>query len=121
LGAPRRIGPRVAMRPLSNSWPVFLAGTSSISLYRRSGRRPLPRMGASADDDKRLTILDGLTVLDEDRLYVAGLVGLDLVHKLHRLDDAERVTDLDRVADFHERLGARRRGPIERADHRRFH
>src|SRR5215468_9130422 len=109
------------MRTLSNSWPAFLAGTSSVSRYRRAGRRPLPRIWASADDDKRLTILDGLPVLYEDRLYGAGLVGLDLVHELHRLDDAERVTDLDRVADFDERLGARRRGPIERAHHRRFH
>ena len=36
-----------------------------------------------------------------------GLVGLDLVHHLHRLDDAQHLADLDLVADLDERLGAR--------------
>src|SRR4249919_1165558 len=83
------ISPRLAIRILSNSLSGFEAGTSG-------------------DDEQRLPELDRLPVLDQDRLDDAGLVGLDLVHELHRLDDAERVAFLDRVADLDERLGARR-------------
>ena len=36
-----------------------------------------------------------------------GLVGLDLVHHLHRLDDAQHLADLDLIADLDEGLGAR--------------
>ncbi len=49
----------------------------------------------------------------------AGLVGLDLVHHLHGLDDAQHLADLDLVADLDEGLGARRGRGIEGADHGR--
>ena len=51
-------------------------------------------------------------------LIVAARVGLDLVHQLHRFDDAQRVAVRDGVADLDERRRARRRRAIERADHR---
>src|SRR5262245_17546562 len=73
------------------------------------------------DDEERLAVLDRLPVLDQDRLDDAVLVGLDLVHQLHRLDDANGLARLDGVADLDERLGVGRRGAIERADHRRLH
>src|SRR5262249_21121893 len=58
-----------------------------------------------AQDKERLAVLDRLTVLDEDRLDRAGGVGVDLVHQLHRLDDADDVPLLDRGADLDEGLG----------------
>src|SRR6478609_573422 len=96
------ISPRLAIRILSNSFSGLTA-TWGAALH---------------DHEQRLTEFDRLSVLGEDRLHRAGGVGLDLVHQLHRLDDAERVALRDRVADFDERLGARRRRPIERAHHR---
>src|SRR3954465_3269542 len=45
----------------------------------------------SGEDEQGLPVLDRLAVLHEDRLHAAGGVGLDLVHKLHRLNNADRV------------------------------
>src|SRR5688572_28460273 len=80
--------------------------------------RILPNI--SAEDEKRLAVLHRLAVLDEDRLHHAGGVGLDLVHELHRLDDADRVALLHRLPDLDERLGIGRRRAVKGADHRRL-
>src|SRR6187402_3443341 len=76
------ISPRLAIRILSNS----LSGDGAA-------------MWALLDHEQRLPELDRLSVLDEDRLDRARGVRLDLVHQLHRFDDAERVTLRDGVAD----------------------
>src|SRR5436190_2905052 len=73
------------------------------------------------DPEKHLSVLDRLRVLREHFLHDAGVLGLDLVHDLHRFDDAERLRLLDAVADGDVRLGAGLRGAVERADHRRLH
>src|SRR5882672_12020662 len=73
-----------------------------------------------AEDEKRLAVLDGLAVLHQDRLHHPGGVGVDLVHQLHRLDDADDLAFLDRLADLDERLGVGRRRAVEGADHRRL-
>ena len=52
----------------------------------------------------------------DDRLGV----GLDLVHQLHRLEDAERLPRADRVALLDERRRAGLRRAVEGADHRRL-
>src|SRR5258706_7387657 len=49
-----------------------------------------------ADDEEGLAVFDRLAVLDQDRLDGARGVGLDLVHQLHRLEDADRFACLDR-------------------------
>src|SRR6478752_3380460 len=102
-----------------------------ISLHARWMRRAIsPRLAirtflnmqgaGSLNDEQRLPEFDGLSVLAEDLAHRASLVGLDLVHDLHRLDDADRLAFLDHRADFREgfRPGARR--PVEGAYHRRF-
>src|SRR5690349_3323036 len=71
-----------------------------------------------ADDEEALPVLDRLAVLHQDRLHDPGSVGLDLVHELHRLDDADGLAFLDGVADFDERLRVGRRRAVERAHHR---
>ena len=58
------------------------------------------RCSCSFDDEQRLPELDGIAVLDQDRDDAAGLVGFDLVHHLHRLDDAEHVARLDLAAQL---------------------
>src|SRR5476651_123429 len=74
-----------------------------------------------ADQEQRLTVLDGLAVLDQDFLHDARLVRLDFIEQLHGFDDAKRLAFLDGVSYLHERVGARRRRAVERADHRRGH
>src|SRR5687768_11452921 len=80
--------------------------------------RILPNI--SAQDEKRLAVFHRLAVLDQDGFHHACGVGLDLVHQLHRFDDADGVALLHRVADFDERLGVGRGRAVERADHRRL-
>src|SRR5450755_658682 len=74
----------------------------------------------SLDDEQRLPELDRLAVLAQDLRHGAGLVRLDLVHDLHRLDDADRLGFLDRGPDLGKGLGSRTRRSIERPDHRRL-
>src|SRR5262249_36384366 len=70
------------------------------------------------DLEQRLAVLDRRTVLDQDSDDRAGDIGLDLVHQLHRLDDAQHLALVDLVVQRHvvRRVGV---GPaIERADER---
>src|SRR5512144_659607 len=76
------ISPRLAIRTLSKSGWAFFAGT---------------RAGRLFDHDERLAELDRLAVLDEDLLDRSRLVRFDLVHQLHRFDDAKRVASLNGV------------------------
>src|SRR3970282_649806 len=46
--------------------------------------------------------------------------GCDLVHQLHRLDDADGVALLHRLPDLDEGLGVGRGRAVEGADHRRL-
>src|ERR671925_785575 len=65
------------------------------------------------DDEQRLVELHGLLVLHQDLGDDARDVGLDLVEHLHRLDDADRLTLLDRLTDLDERLGPGRWRAVE--------
>src|SRR5215475_619835 len=71
------------------------------------------------DPEQWLAVFDRLAVFDEDFGDGSAGVGWNLVHQLHRLDDAERLSGLDRVAQFNEGFSRRRRGAIESADDRR--
>src|SRR5581483_1372723 len=75
----------------------------------------------SADEEERLAVLHRLTVFHEDRFHDAAGVGFDLIHELHRLDDADRLALLDRLANLDEGLGIGRGRPVEGADHGRLH
>src|SRR3546814_12737678 len=57
---------------------------------------------ASADHEQWLVELNRLAALALDREHGAGHVGLDRVEHLHRLDDAQRLAGLDRLADADE-------------------
>jgi hypothetical protein len=69
--------------------------------------------------EERLIVLDAARVLGQNLDDLAGDVGDDLVHHLHRLDDAEDLTRLDGVPHLDVGLLARRGRPVECADERR--
>src|SRR5438045_2474155 len=69
------------------------------------------------DQEERLPVLHRLAVFDEDRLHRPGDVRLDLVQELHGLDDAKGLSLGHRLADFDERRGRGRGGPIEGPNH----
>ena len=70
--------------------------------------------------EEELAELNRLSVADVDLPDDALELGLDLVHQLHRLEDAQRLTGRDRIADLDERRRPRRGCSVERADHRAF-
>src|SRR3954463_7224884 len=83
----------------------------SIFLNMASGR---------LDREQALAVLDGLPVLDV-RLYEFPVgFGGDLVHQLHRLDDAQDLPLLDLAAGFDECLRTGLRRAVERPDDRRL-
>src|SRR5689334_13824139 len=82
------ISPRLAMR-------IFLSGPD--------GKQCLP-------------ILDRLAVADQLAFDDAGQFGFDLVHELHRFDDAEHMAGLYALPDFDEGRGIRRGTFVKRAD-----
>src|SRR5262245_21646582 len=62
------------------------------------------------DYDERLAVFDRLGVLEQDRGDRSRARGGDLVHRLHRLDDEQRLALADLLADRDERLGLGRGG-----------
>src|SRR3989454_1167636 len=73
------------------------------------------------ENEQRLPVLHRLAVFHEHRLHHAGGVGLDLVHQLHRLDDANRLAFLDGLADLDKRFGVGRRRTVKGTDHGGLH
>ena len=58
------------------------------------------------DGKQPLAVLHRLSVLHVDARDFAVVLGIDLVHQLHRFDDAEHVAFLDGGSHFHERRRA---------------
>src|SRR5688572_3030143 len=77
----RAISPRFAIRTFLNKRD-----------RSRSGR---------VDAEENLTVFDGLGVLDQHLRDRAHDLGLELVHELHRFDDAERIALLHAAAHVH--------------------
>src|ERR1700730_8309144 len=66
-------------------------------------------------------VLDGLPVLDIHTDHLSVIFRIDLVHQLHRFDDAEDLPLLHDIAHFHKCRGAGLRRSEERADDRGLH
>src|SRR5437879_11494491 len=73
------------------------------------------------EDEEGLPVLHRLAVFHKHRLDHAGGVGLDLVHQLHRLDDADRLAFLDALADLDKGIGVVRRRTIKGTHRRGLH
>src|SRR5262245_34204539 len=96
----RAISPRFAMRILWNT-------------RARSGLR--------VDEEERLAELDGLAIVHQDPGDAPGHLGLNLIHELHRLDDAEHLPVLHHVALLDIGRGIGGGGAVEGAHHGRLH
>src|ERR1022692_3144342 len=92
------------------------------SLQAQTMRRAIsPRLAIrifliGADGKQRLPVLHGLSVHHQLAFHDPGNLGLDLVHELHGLDDAQDLADLHALAYAHERRRAGRGGVVKRAD-----
>src|SRR5581483_7951223 len=95
----RAISPRLEIRTFLNI-PCTLSPSTCSGQAPRGAKPqgPVPRRRTSGPSlrpsrrlnaEQRLPELDRLGVLDEDLGDLAGHFGLDLVHQLHRLDDAQ--------------------------------
>src|SRR3954471_14861782 len=98
------ISPRLAIRTLRKSGGSALA-TGRLAALGISVTRSV--CTSHLDEEKRLAELHGLPVFDQDGDDLARELGLDLVHQLHRFDDAKNVPFLDRLAFAHVHLGGR--------------
>ena len=59
------------------------------------------------DTEERLSVFDGLPVLNENLHDLTGDLCLNLVHELHRLDDAERIAHIDMLSYLNECISIR--------------
>ena len=102
------ISPRLAIRIDWNT----VTSTQGDTRFLPTCRSLEHCLGERPDGEQLLAELDGLRVLDEDGEDLALDLGSDLVHQLHRLDDAERLALLHFVADVDERIGFGLRGAM---------
>src|SRR5690625_7445821 len=93
-------------RRMRSAISARLAMTTLSSMKRFLAER---RRGGSDDGKQRLVELHRLGIVDENGFDDPTLVGLDLVHHLHGLDDADHVALLDVLADFHKGRSEERR------------
>src|SRR4029453_13553458 len=73
------------------------------------------------DGEEPLAVVDGLAVFHEDLDDLAVDGGVDLVHQLHRFDNAEDMPFLHGLSDLRKGLRSGFRLTIERADDWRLH
>src|SRR5687768_10224589 len=87
----------------------------------RLAMRIFLNMSGGLDGEQPFAVLNRLAVLHVRADDLAVVLRSNLVHQLHRFDDAEHLVLLHPLPDFHEGGGARFRGPVERSDDRRLH
>src|SRR2546426_6301330 len=122
--SPRRV---VVTTGRSHAPAITLAIVLSVETRRRCRKHltgvtapPFgPRLLASLEGEERRAVLHGGAVLGKDAANQAPYLGGDLVHHLHRLDDAQDLARLDQRADLDERRGIRPRPPGEGPPHGR--
>src|SRR5262249_44545277 len=86
-----------------------------IFLNMAAGSRR-PASAIATDGEERIAVLDGLAALAVHLDHLPRHLGLDLVHELHRFDDAQDLAHAHAVADVHERRRVGVGSAVERAD-----
>src|SRR5688572_6873979 len=97
------------------------AQITRTAISPRFAIRIFSNMSRRLNRKKRFPILDRPAVLNKAGHYDACYVGLDLVHQLHRFNDAKDLADRDAVSGLHEWRRSGRGRFVERADDRRLH
>src|SRR6266487_107499 len=112
----------VAGRPTlsSKSEPLRCTICVIACLKLNAGRLPCVASPMRIHPEKDLAKLHRLRVLCDDLPNHARDLGLDLVHDLHRLDDAHHLPHIHPAADLHVGLCRRLGRLVERAHHRRL-
>src|SRR5213593_2195479 len=122
LGAPMRRRGRRPMEAPGSAAPNRSGDGTPASPHCRLGHAPSPtgEVGlASLEGEERRAVLHGGAVLGKDAANQAPHLGGDLVHHLHRLDDAQDLARLDPRADLDERRGIRPGPAVEGPHHGR--
>src|SRR5690349_24778491 len=101
-----------------NIWPG--AAGDGAAFGEAGGAVGGTELAIGIDPEERLPVFDGLRVGGENLGHDARDLGFDLVHDLHRLDDAEDLPFRDARTHRDVRLGTRLGGRIEGADHGRL-
>src|SRR5882762_11014854 len=93
---------------IANSEADETAGSSNLPFAIRYSPASLfaTRHSPLLNNYQRLAEFDRLAVLDENLRHGARARRRNLVHRLHRLDDQQRLPDRHLGADLDERLGA---------------
>src|ERR1700729_2903625 len=106
------ISPRLAMRILSNmgAWMASSEWRMEEVDCLRIGYWPLT-IRPLFNNHQRFAEFDGLAVFDQNLRHSAGARRRNLVHRLHRFDDQERLSHRHLAADFDERLCGGHRPP----------
>src|SRR5947207_8860734 len=106
----------VAGRPTlsSKSEPLRCTMCVIACLKLNAGRLLCVASPMRIHPEKGLSELDGLRALRRHLPNDAGDLGLDLVHDLHRFDDADHLPDVDPASHLHVWLGARLRSEERR-------
>src|SRR5574341_2607205 len=112
----------VAGRPTfsSKSEPLRCTICVIACLKLKAGRLLCVASPMRIHPEKDLAELHRLRVLRDDLPNHARDLGLDLVHDLHRFDDAHHLPHIHPAADLHIRLGGGLGRLIERPHHRRL-
>src|SRR3712207_5586966 len=76
------------------------------------------RLTLGPDAEERLVVLHTLRVLDQNLHHLARDVREDLVHQLHRLDDAQSLSNPNVVPDLDVIFLSWRGRPVKGPDHR---
>src|SRR4026207_137676 len=111
----RAVGGRPTLSSRSEAffWTVWAMVCLKLKVEVGAGLASAIRIYPEED----LTELDGLGILHRDLPHHAGDLGLDFIHDLHSLDDADGLPGGDPVADLDVSLGARFGRLVERTHH----
>src|SRR5215207_10805588 len=99
--------------------PCATAGPGATAARAVTGVRRDSAIRVDAEQD--LAVLHGVRVLHDDLAHHAAELRLDLIHDLHRLDDAENLPFGDARPLGYVGIRARLRRGVKRSHHRRLH
>src|ERR1700694_4224907 len=114
----RMVGDRPTLSNRSDAFRCTICEIACLKLKVDCGAAAALASAIGIDPEQNLAELDRLTVLDRDLSNHSGDLRLDLVHDLHRLDDADGLSRAHPVPHLDVGLRSRFGCLVEGADHR---